>query len=87
MPSTRLRGLKSPTIHSLQLILWWYRPWLNEMDTASIQVILPCTFFVELLGGTGERGHGWAVLSIHNFCFDFITITIWLVGAAVELQT
>ena len=25
------------------------------MDTPSIQVILPCTFLVELIWGTGER--------------------------------
>ena len=43
------------------------------MDTASIQVILPSTFLVEVLGGTNERGHGWSDLSIHSLYFDFIS--------------
>ena len=41
------------------------------MDTASIQVIVPSTFLVELHGGTGEKGHGLA--DINSFCFDFMS--------------
>ena len=55
------------------------------MDTAwsaSIQVILPCTFLVELLEGTGERGHGWADLSIHSLYLDFISYH--LAGGAAD---
>ena len=44
--------------------------------------LIPCTFLLELLGCTGEKGHGWADLSIQRICFDFMTITIWLVGPA-----
>ena len=31
------------------------------MNTASIQVIVPCTILEELLGGTGKGGHGWGL--------------------------
>ena len=45
----------NPLQYSVQLILYG-----TVLGTASIQVILPCTILAELLGGTGERGHGWA---------------------------
>ena len=62
--------------YSLQLILGWYWPRLNEMYTASFQVTLSRTFLVELLGGTSERAYGWADLSIHSFCFDFMSYNL-----------